>query len=292
MRMAQIASNQSAVSHYGRDSGLKDGVHRNVPLSLFKNKPESSNLISYPRRKMPTSYVLTKIHCGGECMVCGPDGYIETLQSFKCLFSHSHSYDEVVPLKKDSPLKEYFEFTYSEDMVKRAVHIIRDPFDNIVSRFHWHNRHSKDEKWTQNYPSNSTGFRNWCQHIDSANRPQEETSRFFSKEMRTLFKQIPCHGDFYKYIQWHNLAAETRNNMDLPTLVVHYENYAKNLKQTLNELMGFLQLEVVGDVPELFVPGRIYREYFSKEERIAVLRMMKLIATNEAWNMMSTYNYV
>eukprot|EP00978_Attheya_sp_CCMP212_P012114 scaffold30108_cov48-Attheya_sp.AAC.1 len=54
--------------------------------------------------------------------------------------------------------------------------------------------------------------------------------------------------------------------MDLPTLVVHYENYAKNFKQTLNELMGFLE----------FVPGRMYREYFSKKERNAVLPLMKL----------------
>jgi hypothetical protein len=175
-------------------------------------------------------------------------------------------------------------------MVKRAVHIIRDPFDNIVSRFHCYS-HRKDEEWNQNYPSNSTGFRNWCQHIDSENRPQEETTRFLSDEVRTLFKKIPCHGDFYKYIQWHNLAVEMRNNMNLPTHVVHYENYAKNFNQTLNELMSFLHLDVVGDVPE-FVPGRIYREYFTKKERDAVLRLMKLIATKEAWDMMSTYNYV
>jgi hypothetical protein len=27
-------------------------------------------------------------------------------------------------------------YSYSPDLVSRAVHIIRDPFDNIVSRFH------------------------------------------------------------------------------------------------------------------------------------------------------------
>jgi hypothetical protein len=291
MRMTQRASVQSAASNYGAEADLIDGVRRNVPL--FEGKPESPNLVSYPRRNMPTSYVLTKTHCGGRCMECGPDDYIETLQSFKhrCLLSHRF---EALPLEKDNVhQREYRKvvYTYPEDMVKRAVHIIRDPFDNIVSRFHCLS-HRKDEEWIRNYPSNSTGFRNWCQHIDSANRPQEETNRFLSDEIRTLFKEIPCHGDLYKYIQWHNLAVEIRNNMDLPTHVVHYENYAKNFNQTFNEIMGFLHLgDVVGDVPE-FVPGRIYREYFTKKERKAVLRLMKLIATKEAWDMMSTYNYV
>eukprot|EP00550_Attheya_septentrionalis_P010305 CAMPEP_0198289168 /NCGR_PEP_ID=MMETSP1449-20131203/7461_1 /TAXON_ID=420275 /ORGANISM="Attheya septentrionalis, Strain CCMP2084" /LENGTH=437 /DNA_ID=CAMNT_0043987465 /DNA_START=530 /DNA_END=1843 /DNA_ORIENTATION=- len=303
MHMTQNASAQSVASNYGKEAhlNLSDG-RINVPL--FEDKPESPNLIiSYPRLNMPTSYVLTKTHCGGYCMECGPDDYIETLQSFKrrCLLSHRY---EALPLKKKDKLQQekyrWVDYTYPEDMVKRAVHIIRDPFDNIVSRFHLHFKKKKrkwsgsDEEWDRNYPSNSTGFRNWCQYIDSKYQPGAETTRFLSDEVRSLFKEIPCHSDFYKYIQWHNLAVEvTNNNMDLPTHVVRYENYAKNFNQTLNELMGFLHLDIVGasDIPE-FVPGRTYREYYTKKEKKAVLRLMKLIATKEAWDMMSTYNYV
>ena len=50
---------------------------------------------------------------------------------------------------------------YKQDLVKRVVHIIRNPLDNIVARFHLERgRYAsmKNETWLNEYPDDKIGF--------------------------------------------------------------------------------------------------------------------------------------
>ena len=50
---------------------------------------------------------------------------------------------------------------YSQDLVKRVVHIIRNPLDNIVARFHLEQTRFtilKNETWLNEFPDNKQGF--------------------------------------------------------------------------------------------------------------------------------------
>ena len=35
-------------------------------------------------------------------------------------------------------------------------------------------------------------------------------------------QDIPCYNDFIRYIQWHNLAFTTTEDLRLPTMIIYY----------------------------------------------------------------------
>jgi hypothetical protein len=77
----------------------------------------------------PPNYVLTKTHCGGYCNDCSPDHFVRSLDTFEsdCTRSHyCHAKDEY---PKDVR-------RYPVEAVSSAVHLIRNPFDNLVARSH------------------------------------------------------------------------------------------------------------------------------------------------------------
>ena len=139
LRLAQWASNVTAATNYGDECDL-DPEGRNVPLYAdMSNGPA----LKYPYKySLPTRYALTKTHCGGRCTHCAPDKYVETQQTFheQCLQGN-----RMEPLKEDrnpSPQnirnkgksERIMEVRYPEELVARAVHVIRDPFNNVVAR--------------------------------------------------------------------------------------------------------------------------------------------------------------
>lgn len=84
----------------------------------------------YPERPHPkqTSYIMTKTHCGGRCTKCSPEAYIETTRSFgiACRSGCRHGTNHT---------KEFV--TYDQGLAQqRAIHLIRNPIDNLVSRLH------------------------------------------------------------------------------------------------------------------------------------------------------------
>ena len=139
LRLAQWASNVTAATNYGDECDL-DPKGRNVPLYADMSDGPA---LKYPYKySLPTRYALTKTHCGGRCTHCAPDKYVETQQTFheQCLQGN-----RMEPLKEDrnpSPQnirnkgksERIMEVRYPEELVARAVHVIRDPFNNVVAR--------------------------------------------------------------------------------------------------------------------------------------------------------------
>jgi len=288
LRLTQWASNVTAASNYGDECDVDDdGV--NIPL--FKESPVGPHIKFAKKHTFPAGekYVLTKTHCGGRCTHCSPDKYVETTESFKvaCLSGNRYAMTE-----DGDSVELLHEQRYDEELVKRAVHVIRDPFDNVVARFHldW-GKNKKDDKFTKKYPNDPDGFRKWCGDIDEEYLEKEKKSRFIDDDLIPLFERLPCHGDFYRYVQWHNLAVAATRKMNLPTYVLHYENYKNDFEKTKTDLMSFLQLDVVGEVPE-FIPGKTYRSYYTDDERKAVLQILEKVATPDAWELLERYNYV
>lgn len=304
LRLAQWASNVTAATNYGDECDVDD-EGRNTPLY-----PEMDNspALKYPDKySLPERYALTKTHCGGRCTHCAPDKYVETQLTFhqQCLQGNrlvplnSNSTASGQNIKKNGKSERVLEVRYPEELVARAVHVIRDPFNNAVARFHldWGkynhkamNGDKESKKFVDKYAYNPDGFRKWCKSIDDVFIKDEEKSRFMTEEILELFRKIPCHGDFFRYIQWHNLAVATVAKMKVPTYILHYENYATDFERTKDELMSFLQLDIVGSIPE-FIPGKSYRSYFSAEERVAVLDLMRMLANPETMDLIDRYDY-
>ena len=137
------------------------------------------------------------------------------------------------------------------------------------------------------YPRSRDGLRSFCKDLGDRFYKEEEASKFY-RDVFDDVKNVPCHADFFRYIQWHNLAFTTTWDLDIPTHVIHYENYTNNFNQTKDMLLAFLEQDEVHE-PPLFVTGKTYREYFTGEEVKAVRFMLSKLALDKTWEQIEHY---
>jgi len=178
---------------------------------------------------------------------------------------------------------------YDSDIVKKAVHVIRSPFDNIVARFHLEQkRHSRvgHTAWLANHPNDKIGFQKWCADVDASNELME--ARWTDPELSKALEGVPCHAEFFRYIQWHNLAFTTARDMGVPTFVLHYENYRDRFDVTLQGLLSFLELPHVKKGPAFDI-GKEYAEFYTNSQRKAVAELVRELASVESWMHMRDY---
>ena len=123
---------------------------------------------------------------------------------------------------------------------------------------------------------------------------------------------VPCHGEFYKYVQWHNrfhdsiarLRQQKQKMMTyddeqeqevVPTLTIYYEDYVTNFNVTVDKIFDFLQLPKVGEVVPFADNNKkkITEEYdlhhFTLEERRLIRKFVKYFASDITWNEIQRY---
>ncbi|KAL7546508.1 hypothetical protein ACHAWF_009841 [Thalassiosira exigua] len=266
----------------------------------------------------PSASILTKTHCGGRCASCPPQRYLETPSSFlrACLsgargvalgtpssigseegeddynydYNDSDESDEDEEgrkperVRKDGKWYEKRFVTYQPDLVSQAVHLVRDPFDNLVSRYRHEQKQmrktSKGEEWVATFPNDAGGFRKWCAREDDAYSRHEKRAKWakygYPADVARYLEGVPCWGEFFKYAQWHVLALRAAEALDVPTLYLRYEDYAKDVEATTEYLLDFLGLErAKGSRLPPFDTGKDYAEYFTREERASASEFLK-----------------
>ena len=260
-------------SNYGHESGIEEQL--SPSLGIFADNPVPSWTESWNKNLQQPSkgYILTKTHCGGfsYCKHC--DLQIYNSHSFlkKCLEGDYVTGNAAAEFQISKGFA-------SKDMIGRAVHIIRDPFDNVVARFHLE-RKTLAQKNKAHYPNTREGFREFCDDLGRLEEVQYQAYSFFGD---VLDLDIPCQADFYRYIQWHNMAFTISWDQEIPTLVIHYESYTTKLNETKNALLEFLGQDEVADAPP-FITGKTYRDYYTEEEIEAVSKMTERLALRETW---------
>ena len=95
----------------------------------------------------------------GRCVSCGPEEYLLNETDFldECrrgsgLFPEEgrRKMEDLHDLDGSSYTSDGFEIVhYETDLVKKAIHLIRNPFHNIVSRFHLERKHFEKRAWRQ-----------------------------------------------------------------------------------------------------------------------------------------------
>ena len=210
--------------------------------------------------------------------------------------------------------------------VKQVVHIIRNPLDNIVSRFH-HQRKKKikeNEKWwLHEFSNDKQGFQvsqlvvdrmfivcTSCasskvephhEHFLSFRCPKQKWCK--SQDKDTLIKScpadtdlvdtfdgVPCQADFFRYIQWHNLAFTVALvDLDVTTLVFHYEDYSNRFDDVTQELMDYLELTPsITEAPKFFA-NKTYGHYYSVEQTQAIAKFISFFSSKITWKHMERY---
>lgn len=175
-----------------------------------------------------------------------------------------------------------------------AVHIIRSPFDNLVARKHLG---SKRRLQTNLFQAEDTLFQDtrdgmvaWCQFIDKEFKTSvyNRGIRPFTVQVEKLFGRVPCFSDWFRYVQWHDLALATVDRLDIPRHFIYYEDYSENYNATVRTLNQFLELETVVDA-ETFVPGKTYRHVFSYEDVQNARALVKHLASQPLWEKLEHY---
>ena len=225
--------------------------------------PTRSTLSSSKKSYENHPLILTKTHCSGYCHDCTPARYVSTKSQFfqgcrtglKVTVTDSEvqnnannpntNVNNIPPNQETQRTITKETVRHDPTLVKKAVHLIRNPFDNVAARFHHAWKLGRTEEITNikdQYAFDTEGFHNYCAFLDKKYIPRER--EWYSSQTFELAQRIPCHAEFYRYIQWHNLAFETtRETMNIPSIVISYEHYKHHLDATIGRLLQFLNLQ-------------------------------------------------
>ena len=125
--------------------------------------------------------------------------------------------------------------------------------------------------------------------MDQQYQLEEEASHTLDVSILNILHGIPCHADFFRFIQWHNLAFVTTESLHIPTYVLHYELYDTRFNETVVELMNFLELPITHKVDLEFIKGKEYATYFTKEELETVKIAMEELSLSITWDNVKHY---
>ena len=276
--LIQTASGQGVATNYG-ESHLDPST--NVSRPITSNGPYWSTTVNV---SAPEHFILTKTHCGGYCQGCKPGHYIESPHSFltRCIESFGVFLDTTT--KKTVTRTTY----YPRNIVTKTIHLIRNPFDNIVSRFHLlHNKwtHRNDTEALQHFSADKEGFRAYCKIT-----PPLTNHRLVDPMALKLLKDVPCHDEVFRWMQWHNLMFITSDNLlQVESLILYYEDYETHLNSTLTTLLDFLVLPHTGTTTAVFVPGKTYIDYYTLEERRKMKEGCHWLASPKTWEHIHHY---
>ena len=133
--------------------------------------------------------------------------------------------------------------------------------------------------------NNATGFQLWCKELDL---------QFYDKDVAYFglrdIVEIPCHGEFYKYAQWHSLVEDALDLIShpIPILTIYYEDYEMNLMESTTDLLRFLELDFVGRI-KVFKSMSNFSEYFTAEQKASIKDLIHGVASTTFWKQIQHY---
>ena len=234
---------------------------------------------------LPSNYVLVKTHCSGFASQNWNQTGITSKEAF--LEGCVTPYHFVPSNNTGERIKQIKSCAYEPGLVKRVVHIMRNPLDNIVSRFHLYQKNLfdagkiglADRNLTADvaFPLSVEGFRKYCSFKDRELLRSRDAATF-----RAFHSLVPCLSEFFLYIQWHNNAFHATSG-GIPTHFFHYEDFAEpNFNKTSETLLKFLHLQISSRGRAYpFQAGKTYEEYYTHGERLAVARLFDRFASKK-----------
>merc|ERR1719329_1750572 len=163
----QASTHRSVASNYGNAFMHPNGEivrDQYASIPIFSDRPNGPFLFS--ELPLPESYALSDTHCGGHCTDCYPGRYLKGPNQFRedCLTTAKFDPE----LARSNPGGDPFEYqTYDPRLVKKSIHLVRNPYDNIISRFNEEYKLANakgNRAFTKSYPYNSAGFHKWCDY--------------------------------------------------------------------------------------------------------------------------------
>ena len=252
-------------------------------------------ILSKTSPPLSTQLILTDTHCTVPCpsSPCPPEDSIQSFFSFeqacRTLFI------QAPPMGKNISNHRYLQQqqqqqqgmgadmhmqqvgTLDPSSIKRAIHLIRDPFSNIVSRFHVSRRFhvpkqdtnetiqgisldhgnsssttdgsNVSDTWLGNHPDTIEGLHTWCRENEVEDIPLINSTWFkyspWYDDIQSLIQNTPCSLEVLKYIVWHNHAEQfIAMYLDYPSHVIYFEDLDESQEriQVIHDIASLLNM--------------------------------------------------
>ena len=122
-------------------------------------------------------------------------------------------------------------------------------------------------------------------------------------EWLKIVENVPCRGDFFRYIQWHNLLHQALDYLPykLPVLSVYYEDYQNTIENehrfmdTAQSILDFLHLQPVagdkrGNIKWTNFESRTdYDGFFTSEQQDSIEKFLYTLASYQVWGELQHY---
>jgi hypothetical protein len=275
IRSVEKLSRVTTATNYAADTGDNYHVYPNVAYTTAGPFRRSD-------RPFPENYILVKTQCE-VCTYCDP--------------RHKITYSEFIEGCSRTRSSYNVLGHYDPALIHKIIHIVRNPFDNIV--FTFRNRYKKakqnlDNDFQNTYQYAPEGFKNWCRHLDSR---FNTINPAFTGELAAAAQNIPCYGILFQYVQWHNHAHRVCAQMDVPSIVIRYEDYQAQLTNTMNTIFDFVQHPHPNNVEEILLQDEFLADsilepatnYYTQEEKLAAGIFVQKLATPDAYKTLQVY---
>ena len=107
---------------------------------------------------LPDTYILTKTHCAAYCVDCPLRNFLHwSIEAFVdgCRTTKEQRLQQQHDSNNNATTTILHKTMYPAAWVKRAVHLVRNPFDNLVARMHLSLRDQQDSATTDNEDNNT-----------------------------------------------------------------------------------------------------------------------------------------
>lgn len=227
-------------------------------------------------------YALTKTHCAGYSVTGGQKESHRTVSQFQNGCASGY---EVVNGTK-------YRTQYDAKRVAKAVHLVRNPFNNLVARMHLLKKTTPQLDGAEgtllaSFSDTIDGRLTWCSFIDSL-FVEDTPMPIMSDRQMLLASQVPCFSEWYRYTMWHNLALEMEAQLELDVHFLRYEDYSTRYNETVQELFDYLELPRTGNV-KTFIAGKSYLDLYPVREAQAAARFVRSLASPKCWSMLHHY---
>ena len=286
MHSVHIMSQKSTATNYGTAMIDEKGqvftpFSDSVPIYTHKPGPSFATTLDGP-----SNYILTRTHSAGTCFECPPYKYLGP--SAKLKHMHTNFYATNIVNDEENIVK------YDRSLVDKMVILVRDPMDNVVSRFFQKvvkEVNDGNTDFGQKYPKNKYGFAQYCEDIDHNQFQDKELNWYSQYDFFEEAKFVPCRSEFVKIFQFYNMGRQVGANYKLDMKTINFENLSTDLEGTMSDIFQFVQLTREGtDLPHSLTEGDgLYLHFFTQPQRIAVAKLAKKMCQPAVWAAFAPY---
>lgn len=284
---------RTTATNYGHVVEEPNGKHtRNAHKSqpVYAERQNGPFIFSNSLPLPVKTYIPVLSYCGGYCINCYPGKYVLTRDQFIEQCVTGRKFEPSIYNNGENGYGFSSESKYWGELIHKAAHLTRDPFNVIESRFLYiTNFYNGGLDWTTLYNPNREGLYSWCE--ETGVKYSDEEMKWYPDGIYDQAVDVPCHGEFFKLVQWHNYVFETIDFLNLPSETFFYEDFLTDYNNQAKRLLNFYELANVVTIQDNVVQSTQTSDgsFFKTEDKIKIKNFIEQLASDQTLDLLDRY---